>query len=101
PGPRRGAPAAAAARHHEPVKALAVVLAVAGVGLAAVGVGGWWRVGTVVLGCAFCLAAALRLVLSREQLGDLAVRSRTVDATVLLVLGFGLVTLANTIPTGR
>ncbi len=83
------------------MKALLAVCALVGVGLLGVAALGWWRLGTAVVGCAFCLAAALRLVLSRQHLGDLAVRSRTVDATVLLVLGFGLVALANTIPAGR
>ena len=83
------------------MKALLVVVAVAVAGLLGVALVGWWRVGSIVVGASFCLAAALRLVLSREQLGDLAVRSRALDATVLLVLGFGMVALANTIPGGR
>jgi hypothetical protein len=82
------------------VKPLLVVCVAVLAGLVGVGAMGWWRLGTGVVGCAFCLAAALRLVLPREQLGDLAVRSRTFDATLLLVLGFGLVALANTIPHG-
>ena len=76
---------------------LAVLGLVVG-GLVGVAAFGWWRVGAAVIGVAFCLAAALRLTLSKDRLGDLVVRSRVVDATVLLVLGFGLVTLANTIP---
>jgi hypothetical protein len=83
------------------VKALLVVLAVVAAGLLATAVFGWWRVGSAVVGVAFCLAAALRLVLPAQQVGDLAVRSRVVDAAVLLALGFGLVGLANTIPMGR
>jgi hypothetical protein len=82
------------------VKALLVVCAVVLAGLVSVAALGWWQVGTGVVGIGFCLAAALRLVLPRERLGDLVVRSRTFDATVLLVLGFGLVALANTIPGG-
>jgi hypothetical protein len=83
------------------VKPLLVVVAIAAAGIVGVAAVGWWRLGSIVVGASFCLAAALRLVLSREHLGDLAVRSRTVDATVLLVLGFGMVALANTIPGGR
>jgi hypothetical protein len=83
------------------VKPLLVVLGLAVAGLVGVAAFGWWRLGAALVGVAFCLAAALRLTLSRELLGDLAVRSRLVDATVLLVLGFGLVALANTIPQGR
>jgi hypothetical protein len=60
-----------------------------------------WRVGSAVIGVALSLAAALRLVLPKEHLGDLAVRSRAVDAAVLLVLGFAIVGLANTIPSGH
>jgi hypothetical protein len=80
------------------VKPLLAVLGLVALGLVGVAALGWWRLGVAFVGVAFCLAAALRLTLSREVLGDLAVRSRAVDAVVLLVLGFGLVALANTIP---
>ena len=83
------------------MKALLVVLGVVVAGLLTTAVFGWWRPGAAVVGVGFCLAAGLRLVLPSQQVGDLAVRSRGVDAAVLLVLGFGLVALANTIPTGR
>jgi hypothetical protein len=83
------------------VKPLLVVLGLVVAGLVAVAALGWWRLGAAFVGVSFCVAAALRLTLSREHLGDLAVRSRFVDATVLLTLGFGLVALANTIPHGR
>ena len=80
------------------MKPLLVVLGLVALGLLGVAAFGWWRWGAAFVGVAFCLAAALRLTLSKELLGDLVVRSRVVDATVLLVLGFGLVALANTIP---
>ena len=83
------------------MKLLLAVLGLVVLGLVGVAAFGWWRLGVAVIGVAFCLAAALRLTLSKEYLGDLAVRSRIVDATVLLSLGFGLVALANTIPQGR
>jgi hypothetical protein len=83
------------------VKPLLVVLGVVAAGLLATAVFGWWRAGAAVAGVGFCLAAGLRLVLPTAQVGDLAVRSRVVDAAVLLTLGFGLVALANTIPTAR
>ncbi|HUR15180.1 MAG TPA: DUF3017 domain-containing protein [Mycobacteriales bacterium] len=83
------------------MKPLLVVLGVVVTGLLATAAFGWWQLGSVVVGVAFCLAAGLRLVLPAQQVGDLAVRSRAVDAGVLLVLGFGLVALANTIPIGR
>ena len=73
-------------------------LAVAAVGLVLVAALGHWRVGSGVIGLAFCLAAALRLTLPARQAGLLVVRSRGVDAAVLLTLGFALVALANTIP---
>jgi hypothetical protein len=83
------------------VKPLLVVLGVVAVGLTATALLGWWRAGAAVAGVGFCLAAALRLVLPAQQVGDLAVRSRVVDAAVLLTLGFGIVALANTIPAAR
>ena len=76
----------------------ACVLLVVATGLFGAGVLHAWRVGTLVLGLGFCLGAALRLTLPARQLGLLVVRSRGVDAAVLLVLGFALVVLANTIP---
>jgi hypothetical protein len=78
---------------------LASCVAVAGLGLVLVAVLDRWRLGSGVVGLAFCLAAALRLTLPARQAGLLVVRSKGVDAAVLLVLGFALVTLANTIPT--
>ena len=78
---------------------LALSVAVAAVGLVLVAALDRWRLGSGVIGLAFCLAAALRLTLPARQAGLLVVRSKAVDAAVLLTLGFGLVTLANTIPT--
>ena len=78
---------------------LAVCVAVAALGLVVVAVLDRWRLGSGVIGLAFCLAAALRLTLPARQAGLLVVRSKGVDAAVLLTLGFALVALANTIPT--
>ena len=78
---------------------LGACVALAALGLFFVAVLDRWRVGSGVMGLAFCLAAALRLTLPARQAGLLAVRSKAVDAAVLLALGFALVTLANTIPT--
>ncbi len=78
---------------------LALSIAVAALGVAVAAVLDRWRLGSGVIGLAFCLAAALRLTLPARQAGLLVVRSRGIDAAVLLVLGFGLVALANTIPT--
>jgi hypothetical protein len=59
-----------------------------------------WRAGAIVVGLALLLAAGLRLSLRERQAGFLVVRSRGFDAAVLLILGFALVALANTIPEG-
>ena len=78
---------------------LGISVLVAGIGLVLVAGFDRWRLGSAVIGLAFCVAAALRLTLPARQAGLLVVRSRAVDAAVLLTLGFGLVALANTIPT--
>lgn len=74
-----------------------VVLAVAGAGLLVAAVVDW-RAGAFLLALAPLLAAGLRLTLPSRQVGWLVVRTRGVDAACLLVLGFGLALLANTIP---
>ena len=73
------------------------VVGLVGVGLAAVALDKW-RAGSQFVGLAFCLAAAARLSLPERQVGALAVRSRAIDAAVLLALGFGIVGLATAIP---
>ena len=57
-----------------------------------------WQLGAFVIGGGLLLAAGLRLTRRERQAGHLVVRGRVTDATVLLVLGFALVALANTIP---
>jgi len=59
-----------------------------------------WREGAVLLGGALLVAAALRMVLSTDRSGLLAIRSRAID--VLCYVGFGLamVVLAVTITRG-
>jgi hypothetical protein len=74
------------------------VLLVVGVGVFGAGVLHDWRVGSGVIGLGLCLGAALRLTLPARQAGLLVVRSRGVDAAVMLTLGLALVALANTIP---
>ena len=59
-----------------------------------------WRPGTVLMGVALLLAAGLRLSLSPEQAGWLVVRTRALDAALLLVLGLGLIALAGSVPQG-
>jgi len=73
------------------------VLTVAATGLALAALLDW-QLGAVVLGLALLLAAGLRLTLPVRQAGWLAVRTRGLDAAVLLALGFGLVLLATSIP---
>jgi hypothetical protein len=51
-----------------------------------------WRQGSFLVGCALVLAAVLRGLLSPEQAGLLALRSRAVD--VLLYGGLGAVIMA-------
>ena len=80
---------------------LAAVLAVAATGVLVTTLLDRWRIGSGLVGLALCLAAALRLSLPARQAGLLVVRSRTIDAVVLLSLGLGLVALANTIPATR
>lgn len=76
------------------------VLAVVGAGLGILALDRW-RFGSLVIGLGLLLAAGLRLTLRERQAGFLVVRSRGFDAAVLLVLGFALVALANTIPAAR
>ena len=76
-----------------------VVLAVGAVGLAVAALVDW-EPGVVVLALALLLAAGLRLTLPGRAAGALAVRGRTFDTGVLLVLGFGLLLLATSIPEG-
>lgn len=77
---------------------LAVLTVVAGgLALGALTVDGW-RAGAIIIGLGLLLAAGLRLTLRERQAGLLVVRSRGLDAAVLLTLGFALVALANTIP---
>ena len=74
-----------------------LVLAAVAVGLVLATTVGW-QTGTRVLGLAFLLAAGLRLSLPARSAGWLVVRTRGLDAAVLLVLGVAMVVLAETIP---
>ena len=76
---------------------LLAVLAVVAAGLA-LGALGYWRTGSMLVGCGVLLAGALRLVLPPRQVGLLAVRSRRLDVVALAALGALLVTLAVTVP---
>jgi hypothetical protein len=74
------------------------VLALVAAGLVAVSLSAW-QTGVLVIGLGLLLGAGLRLALPARSAGLLVVRSRAVDAAVLLALGFALVLLANTVPT--
>ena len=75
----------------------AAVVAVVAAGLAMVAAADW-RLGLVVVGVAMLLAAGLRLSLSTRAAGWLAVRTRALDAALLLLLGCGLIALAGSVP---
>jgi hypothetical protein len=59
-----------------------------------------WRQGAVLLGAALLLAAALRVMLTNEQVGLLGIRSRAVDILLYSGLGFVIVLVAITITGG-
>lgn len=69
----------------------ALVLLVAAIGFLRIAMHAW-REGSMLLSLALLLAAAARAFLPQEQVGLIAVRSRTVD--LILYGGFGLVLLA-------
>ena len=81
---------------HAPVLA---VLGAVGAGLVLV-VLGHWRAGSYVIGLALLLAAGLRLSLPADVAGLLVVRSRGLDGGLLLALGFGVLLLADSVPSG-
>jgi hypothetical protein len=72
------------------------VLAVVAAGLLVAAVDG--RLGGLVVGLGLLLAAGLRLALPRPHAGWLAVRTRSLDAALLLAVGFALVVLATSVP---
>lgn len=76
---------------------IAVVLAVVAAGLVVVAVGHFRR-GTVLLSFGITLALFLRLLLSQDDAGMLAVRSKRVDVLVLAVLAVGTSVLALWVP---
>lgn len=57
-----------------------------------------WQIGAFALGVSLLLGAGLRIALPVRTAGWLAVRTRGLDAALLLGLGFAVVVLANTIP---
>lgn len=57
-----------------------------------------WQAGGLVVGLGLLLGAGLRLTLPPGRAGWLVVRSRSLDAGLLLFLGVAVVLLATTIP---
>lgn len=60
-----------------------------------------WALGARVIGLAFLLAACLRLTLPAARAGWLAVRTRPLDAALLVLLGAAALVLAQTIPRAQ
>lgn len=73
------------------------VLALAGLGLLLTAVVDW-QVGAFAIGLSLLIGGGLRLALPVRTAGWLAVRTRGLDAALLLALGFTVIVLANTIP---
>ena len=62
---------------------------------------GHWRRAAVMIAGGLLVAGVLRLVLSREAAGLLAVRGRWVDVTALLGLGTAIAVMAFLVPPAR
>jgi hypothetical protein len=76
-----------------------VVLTIAAVGLLRVATANW-REGSVLLGGALLVAAALRTMLPEDRAGLVAIRSRIIDILAYSSLGLAVVVLAITITRG-
>ncbi|RKT57641.1 DUF3017 domain-containing protein [Saccharothrix australiensis] len=59
-----------------------------------------WRQGAVLIGVALLVAALLRLLVTDEQAGLIAIRGRGVDALLYSGLGFAVIVVAMTIIGG-
>lgn len=77
----------------------ALVLTVVGLGLLRI-VQYHWRQGAVLIGLALLIAALLRVLVTDEQAGLIAIRSRSVDALLYSGLGFAVIFVAMTIIGG-
>lgn len=76
---------------------LTLAVAVLAAGIAQIALGSW-RLGSAVVGGSALLAMALRLVLSDERAGMLAVRGKAVDVVTMLALGIGVLVPAVLVP---
>jgi hypothetical protein len=59
-----------------------------------------WRQGTLLIGGALVLAAALRALLPADRVGTVAIRSRSVDVLLYGGLGFVVIAVSLTIQGG-
>jgi hypothetical protein len=59
-----------------------------------------WRQGVVLIGVALLLAGLLRVLVTDEQAGLIAIRGRGVDALLYAGLGFAVIFVAMTITGG-
>lgn len=57
-----------------------------------------FRVGALMMSVSVVFAGAMRLVLPKDTVGLLAVRSRTIDLAIYGVLGIGLTVLSLVVP---
>ena len=75
------------------------VLTVAAIGLVAAVLvaAGYWRRGALLIGIGVGVAAALRLALPEDRVGVLAVRTRTLDVSMMAAVCAAVVYIAATI----
>lgn len=59
-----------------------------------------WRQGAVLIGVALLVAALLRVMVTDEQAGLIAIRGRSIDALLYSGLGFAVIVVAMTILGG-
>ena len=85
--------------HPERLRRQAPILAVAAIGLVALALiaAGFWRRGALLIGIGVGVAAILRLVLSDERAGLLAVRTKPIDVTMMAAVCAAVVYIAWTI----
>jgi Protein of unknown function (DUF3017) len=60
-------------------------------------IAGYWRRGALVIGIGVAVAAALRLTLTDERAGLLAVRSKGIDFVTTAIVSAGVIYIALTI----
>jgi Protein of unknown function (DUF3017) len=82
-----------------PQLSFALILAVVAIGMVRIAQY-HWREGTVIIGAALLLAAALRAMLEPEWMGLLGIRRRSLDVLTYAVLGLLILAVALTITGG-